>query len=143
MVDGTNAVLGVNYDYKIIDNGNQKEYFYKKSVLDYNSPMNEIVSYEIPERSSNILLCGYGYVSPGSFMEMDSFGDSFNNGHKASIILMDTSGDISWIIELGEASLADKYYDRCQTISYDEDRGDIMAVIEGHSPSLRSDSWSV
>jgi hypothetical protein len=66
--------------------------------------MNEIVSYEIPEGSSNILLCGYGYTFPGSFMEGDALGESYNNGHKASIILMDTSGDISWTIELGDAS---------------------------------------
>jgi hypothetical protein len=59
--------------------------------------MNEIMSYAIPKDSDNIILCGYGYADPATFMEEDAY---FNQdatritGHIASIIMIDNSGEV-------------------------------------------------
>jgi hypothetical protein len=61
--------------------------------------MNEILSYAIPKDSSNIILCGYGYEDPATFMEADSYFSQSSAsilGHKASIIMIDNSGEVQW-----------------------------------------------
>ena len=35
--------------------------------------MNEINSYAIPEDTSYIILCGYGYADPATFMEEEAY----------------------------------------------------------------------
>lgn len=64
--------------------------------------MNQILSYAIPKDSSNIILCGYGYVDPATFLEEDAFFNTYqggmgkDEGYKATILMMSSDGKVQW-----------------------------------------------
>ena len=65
----------------------------------YGSYMHEITSIAIPKGSTNIILCGYGYSDPATFIEPDAY---FNQelvrvlGHKATIMMISSDGEVQW-----------------------------------------------
>jgi len=57
---------------------------------------------------------------------------------------MDSSLEINWLIQLGDGMAADgsQYLDRCNTVNYDSERNQVIALLEASSPSLRPESYS-
>jgi hypothetical protein len=57
---------------------------------------------------------------------------------------MDSSLEINWLIQLGDGMAVDgsQYLDRCNTVNYDSERNQVIALLEASSPSLRPESYS-
>ena len=72
-------------------------YDYKLPSAQYGSYMHEITSIAIPKGSANIILCGYGYNDPATFIEPDAY---FNQeilrviGYKATIMMISSDGEV-------------------------------------------------